>query len=73
VAVPAGLHLTLSAAREAIVLRGWVPDLTRDVIAPARAAGVSETAIQRLGIATGASADREEGEDAATGPRPPLR
>jgi mannose-6-phosphate isomerase len=73
VVVPAGLHLTLSAAWEAIVLRGWVPDLTRDVIAPARAAGVSETAIQRLGIATGASADREEGEDAATGPRPPLR
>ena len=33
-----------------VVMRGWVPDLEREVIAPARAAGASDAALRSLGV-----------------------
>jgi mannose-6-phosphate isomerase len=48
--LPAGQRATLSGCRGSIVLRGWVPDLERDVIAPARSAGASDAALRRLGV-----------------------
>ena len=44
VAVPSGMGVTLAGTREGVLLRGWAPDLARDVIAPARLAGASEAA-----------------------------
>jgi hypothetical protein len=35
------------------VLRAWVPDLDREVINPARAAGASDSTIRQLGISVG--------------------
>jgi mannose-6-phosphate isomerase len=55
VIVPAGRPATLTGAAPGVVLRGWVPDLDRDVIAPARAAGATEDAIRRLGVGLGPS------------------
>ena len=48
--VPAGLGARLSGRRDSVILRGWVPDLEREVIAPARAAGASDAAIRGLGV-----------------------
>jgi mannose-6-phosphate isomerase len=50
VLLPAGQAATLSAHRDSVIMRGWVPDLERDVIAPARAAGASDEAIHGLGV-----------------------
>ena len=50
VILPAGQAAMLSARGDSVVLRGWVPDLEREVIAPARAAGASEAAIRSLGV-----------------------
>ena len=50
VILPAGQAATLSARRDSVVLRGWVPDLEREVMTPARAAGASEAAIRSLGV-----------------------
>jgi len=50
VILPAGQGATLSARRDSVVMRGWVPDLEREVIAPARAAGASDAALRRLGV-----------------------
>jgi mannose-6-phosphate isomerase len=50
VILPAGQPATLSARSDGVVLRGWVPDLERDIVSPARAAGASETAIRSLGV-----------------------
>jgi mannose-6-phosphate isomerase len=50
VILPAGQAIMLSARGDSVVLRGWVPDLEREVIAPARAAGASEAAIRSLGV-----------------------
>jgi hypothetical protein len=36
-----------------VVLRGWVPDLARDIVMVARAAGASDEAIAALGGETG--------------------
>ena len=55
--VPAGTSATLTGTTPGVVLRGWVPDLERDVIAPARAAGVPDEVIERLGVGTGAGGD----------------
>ncbi len=49
VIVPVGLSAELTGSDDAVMLRGWVPDLARDVIAPARAAGATGDAIRRLG------------------------
>ena len=46
VILPAGQGATLSARRDSVVLRGWVPDLEREVMAPARAAGASDAALR---------------------------
>ena len=46
VILPAGQGATLSARRDSVVLRGWVPDLEREVMAPARAAGASDGALR---------------------------
>ena len=50
VILPAGQGATLSARRASVVMRGWVPDLEREVIAPARAAGASDAALRSLGV-----------------------
>jgi mannose-6-phosphate isomerase len=50
VVLPAGLGATLSARGDCVILRGWVPDLEREVIGPARAAGASDAALRRLGL-----------------------
>ena len=47
----------LSAGGDSVVLRGWVPDLEREIIAPARAAGASEAAIRNLGVSMGTVED----------------
>lgn len=39
---------TLRATEDAMTLRAWVPDLAADVVAPARAAGASQAAIDAL-------------------------
>jgi mannose-6-phosphate isomerase len=51
--LPAGQGATLSGRHDCAVLRGWVPDLEREVITPARAAGASDAAIRRLGVPSG--------------------
>ncbi len=43
VVVPVGMATGLSANEDAVLLRGWVPDLAREVVNPARAAGASES------------------------------
>jgi mannose-6-phosphate isomerase len=48
--LPAGQAAALSARRDSVVMRGWAPDLEREVIAPARAAGASDAAIRGLGV-----------------------
>jgi mannose-6-phosphate isomerase len=48
--LPAGQAGTLSGRRDSVILRGWVPDLDREVTAPARAAGASDAAIRGLGV-----------------------
>jgi hypothetical protein len=50
VILPAGQGAALSARRDSVVLRGWVPDLEREVMAPARAAGASDGALYGLGV-----------------------
>jgi mannose-6-phosphate isomerase len=50
VILPAGRGATLSARAASVVMRGWVPDLEREVIAPARAAGASDAALRSLGV-----------------------
>jgi mannose-6-phosphate isomerase len=50
VILPAGQGATLTARRDSVVLRGWVPDLEREVMTPARAAGASDAALRRLGV-----------------------
>lgn len=47
--LPAGAGAALTASADGMVLRGWVPDLQRDVAAPARAAGASDEQIRALG------------------------
>lgn len=49
IVVPARLPVQITASAETNLLRGWVPDLERDVISPARAAGVSDDALHQLG------------------------
>jgi mannose-6-phosphate isomerase len=51
--IPATAPVALTGAAPGVVLRGWVPDLGRDVIVPARAVGATDEAIRRLGIAVG--------------------
>ena len=51
--VPAGVAATLTGRRRGVVMRGWVPDLAQEVIAPARAAGVPDDALRGLGVAIG--------------------
>lgn len=48
VIVPAGAGGTLASGDGATVMRGWVPDLARDIVGPARAAGHADRAIARL-------------------------
>lgn len=50
VILPTGQAATLSTRSDGIVLRGWVPDLERDVMSLARASGASEAAIRNLGV-----------------------
>ncbi|MDQ3227034.1 MAG: class I mannose-6-phosphate isomerase [Chloroflexota bacterium] len=49
VIVPSGLASRLTGAEDAVLLRGWVPDLERDVIGPARAMRATDEAIRQLG------------------------
>lgn len=41
IVVPAGLAATHTGRRGSLLMRGWVPGLERDVIAPARLAGAT--------------------------------
>ena len=52
--VPVGLPATLTGSDRGLLLRGWVPDLEREIVAPAVAAGVSREALAALGIGVGA-------------------
>jgi mannose-6-phosphate isomerase len=68
-AIPTGTPGRIVASREATILHGWVPDLEREILIPGRQAGVSETALQALGIAIGEppmGADGEPGQRAST-------
>ena len=49
IVLPVGSETTLLASADGVALRGWVPDLERDVVAPARAAGASHEQIHALG------------------------
>lgn len=51
--VPAGSGLDLRAAQPSLLLRGWVPDLDRDIVAPARRAGIPEESLATLGVHIG--------------------
>lgn len=51
--VPVGCQAAFIASRMTVLLRGWVPDLEREVIAPARAAGATPDEIARLGVDAG--------------------
>jgi mannose-6-phosphate isomerase len=51
--LPVGLGGTIVAPQPSVVLHGWVPDLERDVIAPATVAGAWPAVIQQLGIGIG--------------------
>jgi mannose-6-phosphate isomerase len=53
VVVPVGMATGLSADEGAVLLRAWVPDLAREVIDPARAAGAPESTIHQLGLSVG--------------------
>jgi mannose-6-phosphate isomerase len=55
--LPTGQAATLSTPSDGIVLRGWVPDLERDIMTPARAAGASEAAMRSLGVPIGNGVD----------------
>jgi mannose-6-phosphate isomerase len=48
VILPVGVGVALTANAEGVLLRGWVPDLERDVIGPARAAGATMAQIRGL-------------------------
>lgn len=49
---PADSVITLIAGTEATLLRGWVPNLEQDIVAPAQLAGVEHGLIGQLGIAS---------------------
>jgi mannose-6-phosphate isomerase len=51
--VPSATKATLSGGDAGVIMRGWVPDLERDVVAPARAAGAANDDIARLGVHLG--------------------
>jgi mannose-6-phosphate isomerase len=53
VVVPVGTATGLSAEEGAVLLRAWVPDLEREIINPARAAGASDSTIRQLGLSIG--------------------
>jgi mannose-6-phosphate isomerase len=50
VILPAEQTAALTARTDSVLLRGWVPDLEREITTPARAAGASEAAIRSLGV-----------------------
>ncbi len=45
---PAGVPLRLAPTMPGVVLRAWVPDLWRDIVRPARAAGATDAEIAAL-------------------------
>jgi mannose-6-phosphate isomerase len=47
--LPAGAEARFTASEPGVALRGWVPDLERDIAAPARAAGATGRQIHGLG------------------------
>ena len=49
---PADSVITLVAGTEATLLRGWVPDLKADILAPARAAGMADDLLAQVGLET---------------------
>ncbi len=51
-AIPVAAPATLQSTAGSVLLRGWVPDLARDIIAPALAAGLPADLIGRLGVPT---------------------
>ena len=51
--VPSATKATLSGGDAGVIMRGWVPDLERDVVAPAREGGVSNNDIAGLGVHLG--------------------
>jgi len=50
VVLPAGQGARLTARRDSVVLRGWVPNLEREVSTPARSAGAPDAALRSLGV-----------------------
>jgi mannose-6-phosphate isomerase len=51
--LPVAAAATLTASRHSVLMHGWVPDLEREIIAPARAAGADDAALSQLGIHLG--------------------
>ena len=60
VVVPVGAEIHVNADQDVVVLRGWVPDLQQEIIAPAVKAGASMAVIRQLGLSVGlaVTADR---------------
>jgi mannose-6-phosphate isomerase len=50
VIAPAEAVATLVAGTQATLLRGWAPDLERDIVQPAQAAGAAHELLEQLGI-----------------------
>lgn len=51
--VPAATKVVLSGGSASVIMRGWVPDLERDVVGPASEAGATTEAIASLGVHLG--------------------
>lgn len=51
--VPAEVTISIASSGHATVLRGWVPDLDREIMEQAAKAGISRDAVEQLGVAVG--------------------
>jgi mannose-6-phosphate isomerase len=69
VIVPAGQATTITGQGDSVVLRGWVPELEREIITPARAAGASHAEIRELGVPMGIMVDAASRDPREPNPR----
>ena len=69
VIVPAGQATTITGQGDSVVLRGWVPELEREVMVPARAAGASDAEIRELGVPMGIMVDAASRDPREPNPR----
>jgi mannose-6-phosphate isomerase len=70
VVVPVNCPVQLILGRNGVILRGWVPDLGREIIRPARSAGVAAGRLRELGVELDSGQGRE---GRAHGPRQVVR